>query len=686
MKKASVLVVLLVAVSYLGWSQADTPKYNYDPVKPDTIQYEIQTKVAKFLNDYHYKKFVFDDTLSSKVWDNYLEGLDGSKLYFTQADIDGFEKYRYTIDEALVQGGLDGVFDVFNSFRAKYKKRADFIQDYLSKPLDFNTGLSIVTDRDSLKWVSSEAELDQEWEKILLNQAVSLKLAGDSDSTIAVKLKNRFSVLEKRIASYKAENAFQFFMNAFAEYLDPHTTYMIPSTADQFNISMSQSIEGIGASLQNEGDYVTIKSIVPGGPLFKSGLGSVDDHIVAVAQGDDGEFEDIVGWLVDDAIKIIRGKKGSVVRLKLLASSAPLGSTPRTIHLVREKINLEDGIAKGNVVDLKHEKRNFKLGIIDIPLFYRDFEYARSGGEFQSTTADVRKILEDFNKQKVDGVLIDLRNNGGGSLIEAVDLTGLFIKDGPVVQRKSSIAPSSVESDTDKSIVFGGPLVVLQNRFSASASEIFAGAIQDYQRGLVIGENSYGKGTVQQLVPLDNYFARTAPKKSPAVGVASRNPVGFGQLKFTVEKFYRVNGQSTQIKGVQPDIALPSPFKVDEMGESTNSRALPYDEVRPVSFQKVGMITPDLVSKLSDKYQKRLKTDPELKELLQELDEYNVLRARKEFSLNYEVRKKEKEEQEGNKKSMKKLTKSQKEEDKQDDIYLLEGEKILSDMISMQRS
>lgn len=694
MKKAGIFIIILGLISSL--SRAQVPHYSYEALQPDSVQYEIQTGVTRFLNDYHFNKFSLDDSLSSHVWDNYLGYIDGGKLYFTRSEIQGFEKYRFTLDEAMKEGNLEAAFEVFNQYRTKYKARSEYIEKFLDSPITYHTDLVINTDRDNAGWAESDSELDEEWNKILINQALSLKLSGKTDSAVVATLKNRYSVLEKRTSAYKSENVFHFFMNSFTEYLDPHTSYMIPAAADQFNISMSQSIEGIGASLQNEGEYVVIKSIVPGGPLFKSGEGNVDDYIVAVAQGDDGEFQDIIGWLTDDAIKLIRGKKGSVIRIKLLASSAPMGSSPRTVRLIRDKINLEEAVAKGTVVELEHDNRSYKLGVIDIPMFYRDFEYANRGGEFQSTTADVKKILEDFNQQKVDGVLVDLRNNGGGSLIEAIDLTGLFIKSGPVVQRKSSIGEGSVESDEDKSVAFEGPLLVLQNRFSASASEIFAGAIQDYQRGLIVGENSFGKGTVQQLVNLDNYFTRlNNNRRGRAVaGVGNGNTgaaggseqLRYGQLKFTSEKFYRITGNSTQIRGVAPDITLPSPFDVDEMGEKAYHRALPYDQIRSASYQKLGLINQEVVQKLSEKYQQRLKVDEDLKELVADIEDYRSNRDIKELSLNYETRKKEMEEAEKNRKSIKKLNKSIKEEDKENDVYLLEGEKILSDLIALRKS
>ena len=476
---------------------------------------------------------------------------------------------------------------------------------------------------------------------------------------------------------------FQTFLNSFTEVIDPHTSYMIPSTAAQFNIEMSQSLEGIGATLRNEGDYVRIVDIVPGGPLFKSGQGNKEDNILAVAQGDEGEFQDIIGWLTDDAVKLIRGKKGTVVRLKLLSADAPVGSEPRILRIVREKIKLEEAVAQSSVIEIKHDKKDYKLGVIDIPMFYRDFEDARKGGDFQSTTKDVKKFLLEFEEKGVDGVLIDLRNNGGGSLTEAINLSGLFITEGPVVQRRTGRGKVDVEYDTDKELVYSGPLMILQNRFSASASEIFAGAIQDYKRGLIVGETSYGKGTVQQLVDLDQFLnsPRQASRSGAGNGVGFEAKERFGQLKLTTEKFYRISGNSTQLKGVEPDIHMPSPFNSDEMGESSLPTALPYDEVENANFLKLNIVNEKLVNKLNSKFNNRLKTDENLIDLVADLEDYKAQKDKNEYSLNYEIRKKEKDESEAKRKSVKKLNKSTTKAGKEDDVYLTESEKILCDMI-----
>ncbi len=682
MKKRFLVFFFAVGVLTVN-GQTETPKYSYDDLTPNSSQTKVEAFVTQFLNNYHYKKFNIDDSLSLKVWKSYIENIDGSKAYFTQSEIESFDKYQFTIDESLLTGDLSAAFVVFNSYRKKYRERHQYIKKFLDRPFDFTTTETYEVDRSKSKWPTSEQELDKVWDKILMSQALGLKLSGSKDSAIVAILKKRYDMYETRVLKWRAEDVFQTFLNSFTEVIDPHTSYMIPSTAAQFNIEMSQSLEGIGATLRNEGDYVRIVDIVPGGPLFKSGLGNKEDNILAVAQGDDGEFQDIIGWLTDDAVKLIRGKKGTVVRLKLLSADAPVGSEPRLLRIVREKIKLEEAVAQSSVIEIKHEKKDYKLGVIDIPMFYRDFEDARKGGDFQSTTKDVKKFLLEFEEKGVDGVLIDLRNNGGGSLTEAINLSGLFITEGPVVQRRTGRGKVDIEYDTDKELVYNGPLMILQNRFSASASEIFAGAIQDYKRGLIVGETSYGKGTVQQLVDLDQFLnsPRQASRSNSGNGVGFEAKERFGQLKLTTEKFYRISGNSTQLKGVEPDIHMPSPFNSDEMGESSLPTALPYDEVEKANYLKLNIVNEKLVNKLTSKFSNRLKTDENLIDLVADLEDYKAQKDKNEYSLNYEIRKKEKDESEDKRKSVKKLNKSTTKGGKEEDVYLTESEKILCDMI-----
>jgi carboxyl-terminal processing protease len=683
MKK--LLLGFIVLLSLRLSAQDNINKYNYEDLVPTETQRRVENIVTQFLGNYHFQKFELDDSLSSRIFTNFLDEVDGSRSYFTKADIKNFEKYKYQLDDALLSGDLTFPFMVFNQFRKLYRKRFEYIEDYLKKPLNYDTDDTFLADRSKLDWAKSQKELDKEWNKIILSQAISLKLNGSTDSALVSTLSKRYQRYESRIAKLRSEDVFQSFMNAFTEAIDPHTSYMIPSTAAQFNIDMSQSLEGIGASLRNEDDYVMIIEVVPGGPLFKTQLASKDDYILAVAQGDDGEFQDIVGWLTDDAVKLIRGKKGTVVRLLLKAKDAPVNSQPREIRIVREKIKLEEAVATAEVIEHTEGDKTYKLGVIDIPMFYRDFDGARREQDFQSTTKDVKGFLDDFNKKQVDGVIIDLRNNGGGSLTEAIELTGLFIPYGPVVQRKTGRGRIDVENDTDVSVSYSGPLLVLQNRFSASASEIFAGAIQDYERGLIVGEQSFGKGTVQQLVNLDRFV--NAPKVASRRGLADSNQEEeerYGQLKLTTEKFYRVTGNSTQRKGVIPDIAFPSPWDSIESGESSRPTALPYDEIPTAKFNREGLVTEKAKEYISKKYEERLKTDADLIELAKEIEDYKKEREINEFSLNLQKRMKEKEEDDKSKTAIRKLRKSKGEDERKDDLYLIEAQRLLGDLIQAQ--
>ena len=663
------------------------PTYSYNDLVPTRTQEQVEQFATQFLSYHHYQKFKLDDSFSSKVWDNFLKDVDGSHYYFTEADVKSFEKYRDGIDEDLLEGDLKAPFEVFNLFRKKYKDRHTYIMAMLDKPLDFTADETFDTDREKAPWAKSEAELDDVWRKIVKSQALDLKLSGSKDSATVAILKDRYKRWEARISKWRAEDVFQSFMNSFSESIDPHTSYMIPSTAAQFNIEMSQSVEGIGASLRNEGDYVMIAEVIPGGPLFKNGKAVKNDRIVAVAQGESGAWQDIVGWLTDDAVKLIRGTKGTVVRIRLLPGDAPAGSPTKELRLVREKVKLEEAVAKSEIVPMKYNNRDYKLGVIDIPMFYRDFEDARKGGDFQSTTKDVKRFLDNFKAKGVDGVVIDLRNNGGGSLTEAINLTGLFITKGPVVQRRDNNGGVDVESDTDAELVYNGPLVILQNRFSASASEIFAGAIQDYKRGLIVGEKSFGKGTVQQLVDLDQFLlsprtASTDKKGSANVGFEQKEK--YGQLKLTTEKFYRITGNSTQRKGVSADINLPTPFDPEEMGESSQPTALPFDQINTSTYEKTNNVTDKVISKIQEKYEQRLKSDPEMKQLTEDLIEYRKNKDITIVSLNEAKRKEERDENEKHRKALNKLSSGEKD-GKDKDIILSESERILCDLISVQK-
>ena len=497
----SLLFVLFLHGKNQTSQGVQTAVYQEGDLQPTETQKKVERLVYGILSNYHYRKIPVNDSLSSKIYDAYLKDLDPNKVYFLAGDIKELEKYRFTIDEQLNMGDLTSAFQIYNLYQKRSKERFAFIMSILDKPFEFNTDEVYQPNRDKATWANSATELNDFWRKDIKRQMLDWKIGGKADTTAVRELKERYKRSEKYMARTRSEDVFQVFMNAYTESIDPHTSYMIPKTAQEFNKDMAQSFEGIGATLRLEGDYVTIQDLVPGGPAFRSKQINPKDRIVGVAQGDEGAFVDVIGWFTDDAVKLIRGPKGTVVRLKILPASGVTGSPTNEVRIVREKIKLEEQTAKKEVLNFQQGDKKVKLGLITIPMFYRDFDGARKReADFKSTTADVRKFLGEFKQEGVDGLIIDLRNNGGGSLIEAVDLTGLFITKGPVVQRKQADGRITQEIDRDAELVYDGPMAVMINRFSASASEIFAAAIQDYKRGIIVGEQSYGKGTVQSVV------------------------------------------------------------------------------------------------------------------------------------------------------------------------------------------
>ncbi len=635
MKKILPLLIpfsLLFVLFLHGKNQPDhgvaTAVYQEGDLQPTDTQRKVERLVYGILSNYHYRKIPVNDSLSSKIYDAYLKDLDPNKVYFLASDIKDLEKYRFTIDEQLNLGDLTSAFQIYNIYQKRSKERYAYIMSILDKPFEFASDEVYQPNRDKATWATSAAELNDFWRKDIKRQMLDWKIGGKADTTAVRELKDRYKRSEKYMARTRSEDVFQVFMNAYTESIDPHTSYMIPKTAQEFNKDMAQSFEGIGATLRLEGDYVTIQDLVPGGPAFRSKQINPKDRIVGVAQGDEGAFVDVIGWFTDDAVKLIRGPKGTVVRLKILPASGVTGSPTNEVRIVREKIKLEEQTAKKEVLNFQQGDKKVKLGLITIPMFYRDFDGARKReADFKSTTADVRKFLGEFKQEGVDGLIIDLRNNGGGSLIEAVDLTGLFITKGPVVQRKQADGRITQEVDRDAEQVYDGPMAVMINRFSASASEIFAAAIQDYKRGIIVGEQSYGKGTVQSVVDLDNYMAN------------EKEPVG--QLKITLEKFYRINGSSTQHKGVSPDFALPSAFSAEEFGESSQPSALPWDMIPATAYLTTQHVASAQLSKLQASFTTRLKTKPDLIKLREDFDRWKKIKDANSISLNLIKRKKE---------------------------------------------
>jgi len=558
----------------------------------------------------------------------------------------------------------------------------EYIDTMLNKEFDYTLDEKYMINRKDAPWAKTETELDEIWRNRIKNDALSLKLNGKSWEEIKKNLTQRYANYSQILMQYHSEDVFQLAMNSFTQSIDPHTNYFSPITSENFKIDMSLSLEGIGARLQYDDGYTKVVEIIPGGPAFKSKKLHVDDKIVAVAQGDSGEYVDVVGWRITDVVQLIRGPKGTTVRLQILPSDKGLLHETFELRLVRDKIKLEDQSAKSSVIELENKGKNYKVGVITIPKFYSDFEgQFRGDKDYRSTSRDVKKLLKDLEGQNVDGVIIDLRNDGGGSLMEAIKVTGLFIKTGPVVQVKNSLDSVEVDKDTDPEIVYNGPLAVLVNRFSASASEIFAGAIQNYERGVIIGENTYGKGTVQNLIDLNK--------------ITNAHNYKFGQLKLTIAKFYRIDGSSTQRMGVIPDIQFPSPVDPEDFGESSEPSALKWDQISPTDYTPFADLT-SVLPKLKELSKQRTDVDPEFEYIREDIKQYREAKNKIYISLNEEVRKKEKEEREEKKfqrenerrkvKGLKLLEKGEtppEDEEETVDPFLMESAHIITDLMAL---
>ncbi|GAB5414409.1 MAG: carboxy terminal-processing peptidase [Congregibacter sp.] len=585
------------------------------------------TELLEQLEERHYAKLTYNDELSSKHLDNYLESLDGGRMFFNSDDIAAFEKYRTAMDEELAKGRLDAGFSIFNLFHTKLTQRLENLLDSLPEAvasMDFTLDERYLLDTSELPWAASEAELDERWRLQLKNQVLNLRLADKPEEEIVKTLERRYRNQLNRVKQYNAQDAFQIYANALTELYDPHTNYFSPRRSENFNINMRLSLEGIGAVLSIEDEYTRVARIVPAGPADKQGDLKPSDRIVAVAQDEDGDFEDVIGWRLDEVVQLIRGPKGSTVRLQVLPAKAGADAERKIIKIVRNKVKLEEQSAQKRILELpKGDGSTLRVGVIDIPTFYIDFEAMRRGDEnSKSTTRDVRRLLDELQDEGVEGVIVDLRNNGGGSLQEANELTGLFIEYGPTVQIRHSSRRVWRDGKRLRSTYYDGPLMVLINRLSASASEIFAGAIQDYDRGLVVGDRSYGKGTVQTMVPLPE-----------------------GQLKITESKFYRISGESTQHRGVVPDVEFPSLYDTEQIGESALENALDWDKIQPVRHRRYSNIDA-LVPQLAQMFETRSQADPEFAYLRDQLAIAEENRAIQSVSLNEAVRRAERKERE----------------------------------------
>lgn len=617
--------ILLFAATATAFSNCaiDTKK----EIKPTDQQIEVCRQVVGLVSNYNYKKVELNDSLSAVVFDAYLNNIDASKIYFYESEVNGFKNYRNEYDDFLMNGVLDQPFQMFNLYMERYLDRMKFLIANLdSIKFEFNGNESIIFNREKMSWFKNQTELDEYWTNRLKYDLLNLKIAGSDEAKSKETLKKRYTNLLTQAEKVNSYDAFQAIMTAYTESVDPHTNYFNPSNAANFNIDMSRSLEGIGATLRMDNEFVTINAITPGGPADKSGLLSVDDKFLAVAQGKDGEFTDIVGWRLDNAIQLIRGAKGTTVRLKVVSKGQDIAN-PKIIELVREKIILQDQSAKKEIREITQNGKKYKIGVIDIPAFYMDFKAYQSGDKnYKSTTRDVRLILDSLKVENVDAVVVDLRSNGGGSLVEAIDLTGLFIKSGPVVQVRDTRNKIDVGEDNDASISWEGPLAVMIDRFSASASEIFAGAIQDYGRGIIVGTQSFGKGTVQNAIDLDQVIGSSTNKV-----VGKENT--YGQINLTVAKFYRINGSSTQHKGVMPDISFPMIYPADKYGESSEKSALPWDEIKKSNYKPISLLNKNIET-LKQKHERRMKASKEYAYLLDDIKKFSEEDEDKSVSLN----------------------------------------------------
>jgi len=617
--KSALLVALGLAVVAPAFAKPKT--ISLADLTPTPEQGEAADWVSKYLTRLHYASKPLDDAMSREILKRYMDALDGEKVFFLKSDIAGFEqRYAIELDNAIERRKLDAVYEMYKVYLQRLRERTEYARALLSKGFDFGVDEDYAYDRKDAPWASTKAELNEHWRQRVKNDWLRLKLAKRKDAKIADTLDKRYADYLTRVEQLDRQDVFQTFLNAYAMSIEPHTNYLGSRASENFAISMRLSLEGIGAVLQREGEFVVIRSVVEGGPAALGGKVKVGDRIVAVGQAKDSQLTDVIGWRLEDVVDLIRGPKDTLVKLEVLAAKSSMGGTPTLVEIVRDKVKLEEQAAHKRVIETGGPQGH-KVGVIELPTFYLDFA-GRSRGEtdYRSSTRDVRQLLGELKKEGVDGVLIDLRNNGGGSLSEATELTGLFIDQGPVVQVRDGRGRVQVEEDTARGLAYDGPLAVLVNRASASASEIFAAAIQDYGRGLIIGEPTFGKGTVQQLVDLDY--------------IANKDTPQLGQLKLTMAQFFRVDGGSTQHKGVLPDLAFPATLESSDYGESTYDNALPWTKIAAASFAPVGSFE-RLLPLLNSRHEMRVEEDREFGFLKEDIKQYRESRDRKSISLNY---------------------------------------------------
>ncbi|MCO7520902.1 MULTISPECIES: carboxy terminal-processing peptidase [unclassified Pseudomonas] len=683
----STALALMIGLGSLTLGGNAAAANKWDSLQPDRDEVVASLNIVELLKRHHYSKPPLDDARSVIIYDSYIKLLDPSRSYFTAADIAEFDKWKTQFDDFLKSGNLDPGFTIYKRYLDRVKQRLDYALGELNKgvdKIDFTVKEDLLVERKDAPWMKNQAELDDLWRKRVKDEVLRQKISGKDLKQIQDTLTKRYKNQLSRLNQTRAEDIFQAYINTFAQSYDPHTNYLSPDNAENFDINMSLSLEGIGAVLQSDNDQVKIVRLVPAGPAAKTKQVAPADKIIGVAQGNK-EMVDVVGWRLDEVVKLIRGPKGSVVRLEVIpASNAPNDQTSKIVSITREAVKLEEQAAKKSVLKLKQDGRDYKLGIIEIPAFYLDFKAYRAGDpDYKSTTRDVKKLLTELQKEKVDGVVIDLRNNGGGSLQEATELTSLFIEKGPTVLVRNADGRVDVLEDENPGAFYKGPLALLVNRLSASASEIFAGAMQDYHRALIIGGQTFGKGTVQTIQPLNH-----------------------GELKLTLAKFYRVSGQSTQHQGVLPDIAYPSIIDTKEIGESALPEAMPWDTIRPVVKPASDPFKPFL-AQLKAQHDARSDKDAEFVYIRDRLALTQKLMNEKTVSLNEQERRARHDQIEAKQLALENIRrkakgeeplKEMKKEDEdalpaepddtkpEDDAYLSETGRILLDYLSLSTS
>ncbi|WP_102505271.1 carboxy terminal-processing peptidase [Salinivibrio kushneri] len=599
---ASLMLAASAQAVEANFQLSELPSLSAEP------QHETASKrVTSRFTRSHYKQFALDDAFSAAIFDRYLETLDYNRVFLTQGDVERLSRWKTRLDDQLKEGDTQAAYAIYNHVLKKRFERYQYALRVLDKPFDFSADESMVLDRTERPWAADEAELDAIWDKRVKNDALNLRLTGKEDEEIRETLGKRYNSALKRLTQSHSEDVFQVYMNAFAREVDPHTSYLSPRNAEQFQSEMNLSLEGIGAVLQVKNEYTVIRSLVAGGPASKSKQLSPGDRIIGVGQEDEAVV-DVIGWRLDDVVELIKGPKGSEVKLKILPEGANAKSY--NVTLTRDKIRLEDRAVKSDVI----ERGDEKIGVLTVPGFY------------VGLADDTKKEIANLKEKGISGIVVDLRNNGGGALSEATALSGLFIEKGPIVQVRDSYGRVKVNSDTDGKRFYDGPMTVLINRYSASASEIFAAAMQDYDRAVVLGEQSFGKGTVQQHRSLNHIYD------------LFDKPLGY--VQYTIQKFYRISGGSTQNKGVVPDIVFPSPVTPDETGESVEENALPWDRIEKADYQPRSLPS-SLVSTLGEWHKARIKDDREFDFIRQDIARYQEEKDKNTISLNEQERRKD---------------------------------------------